>query len=452
MGSEAAGWTTAESGFQSVWVTSTSARDTLPNSAFSSEASKAGVNELDSPAFTLPANPAQLTFRHNYNLESGYDGGVLEIKIGGGSWTDIVTAGGSFVSGGYVSTLGSSSGNPLGGRSAWTGNSGGFITTLVNLPPAAAGQTIQLRWRCGTDRGTSGPGWYVDTVSVTSGSYACCSANADLGVALGASPDPVLTGQSLTYTLTVTNLGPSTASGVTLTNGLPAGVTFVSASPGCVDLEGQVVATVGNLPAGVATNFTVVAIPSAGGLITNSLIAASLTADPNSANNTASIVTTVDAPPTVTQQPANQAVVLGANATFQVIAAGTAPLAYQWAFNGTNLAGATGSTLLLTGVQLAQAGTYAAVVTNVAGSTTSAPASLTVLVPATAITISLTGTQVSIAFPSVIGVNYELEYKHYLDDAIWTPLPPTVAGTGGVMTLQDTNTPADSRFYRLLSQ
>ena len=61
-----------------------------------------GVNELDSPTITLPAGSAQLTFRQNYNLESGYDGGVLEIKIGSGAWTDIVTAGGSFASGGYI--------------------------------------------------------------------------------------------------------------------------------------------------------------------------------------------------------------------------------------------------------------------------------------------------------------------------------------------------------------
>jgi len=376
-----AGWTTAESGFQSLWVTSTTLRDTVPNSAFSSEASKAGVNELDSPTITLPSDPTKLTFRHNYNMESGYDGGVLEIKIGGGSWTDIEAAGGSFVSGGYVGVLGSSSGNPLGGRPAWTGSSGGFITTVVNLPPAAAGQTIQLRWRCGTDRGTSGSGWYVDTVSVTSSTYTCCSGSADLGVALAASPNPVLAGQNLTYTLTVTNLGPSTASSVTLTDTLPAGVTFVSASPGCSYEAGQVLATVGTLSSGSASDFTVTVTSGTSGLITNTLTAASPTADPNSANNTATVVTTVNAPPTITLQPGSQAVLLGTNATFLVTAAGTAPLAYQWRLNGTDLPGAVKSALTLTNVQVAQAGTYTVRVTNDFGSVLSSNATLDVLVP-----------------------------------------------------------------------
>jgi hypothetical protein len=118
-----------------------------------------------------------LSFRNSYNLEVGsttaYDGGVLEIKIGAGAWTDILSAGGSFVSGGYNFTISSSYSNPLAGRQAWSGNSSGFITTVVQLPLAAAGQNIQLRWRCGTDNSVTGSGWSVDTVAVST--RACCA-------------------------------------------------------------------------------------------------------------------------------------------------------------------------------------------------------------------------------------------------------------------------------------
>ncbi|NQU09717.1 M6 family metalloprotease domain-containing protein, partial [bacterium] len=173
-----AGWTTATSGGQSLWVTSTGASHTAPNAAFSPDPGSVGVNELVSPAIAIVSTTAQLTFRHNYNLEATYDGGVLEIKIGAGGFTDIVTAGGSFVSGGYNATISSSYGNPLAGRQAWSGSSGGFATTVVNLPAAAAGQSIQLKWRCGSDSSVSATGWYVDSISLIDNMYACCSGGA----------------------------------------------------------------------------------------------------------------------------------------------------------------------------------------------------------------------------------------------------------------------------------
>ena len=93
----------------------------------------------------------------------GYDGGVLEIKIGNGAFTDIILAGGSFAMGGYNLVLDNSvPDNPLGARRAWSGNSGGFITTLVNLPASAAGQNVQLQWRLGTDNGNSSGGSVVN--------------------------------------------------------------------------------------------------------------------------------------------------------------------------------------------------------------------------------------------------------------------------------------------------
>ena len=92
-------------------------------------------------------------------------------------------------------------------------------------------------------------------------------------------------------------------------------------------------------------------------------------------------VLTVLVPPSITAQPTNLSVVGGANASFSVTASGTAPLSYQWQFNGAGLAGATGTSLTLASVQPTNGGSYTVVVTNTAGSVTSAVAVLTVLVP-----------------------------------------------------------------------
>ena len=86
----------------------------------------------------------------------------------------------------------------------------------------------------------------------------------------------------------------------------------------------------------------------------------------------------VYAPPAIAAQPQSQVVSSGQDATFTVSASGTAPLVYQWRFNGTNLAAVTASSFTRTNVQPADAGSYAVVITNSAGSTTSADAVLTV--------------------------------------------------------------------------
>jgi endonuclease/exonuclease/phosphatase family metal-dependent hydrolase len=83
-------------------------------------------------------------------------------------------------------------------------------------------------------------------------------------------------------------------------------------------------------------------------------------------------------PPAITSQSPNQTVTNGASVTFSVSASGTPPLNFQWQCNGTNLPGAVNSNLTLTGVTFAQAGFYAAVVTNAVGSTISDPVALSV--------------------------------------------------------------------------
>jgi uncharacterized repeat protein (TIGR03806 family) len=89
----------------------------------------------------------------------------------------------------------------------------------------------------------------------------------------------------------------------------------------------------------------------------------------------------VNIAPTITAQPQSQFVTAGSNVTFSVVAAGTAPLGYQWIFSGTNISGATSNSCTLAAVQASDAGNYSVQVTNIAGSVTSSPASLTVNIP-----------------------------------------------------------------------
>jgi uncharacterized repeat protein (TIGR01451 family)/uncharacterized delta-60 repeat protein len=122
---------------------------------------------------------------------------------------------------------------------------------------------------------------------------------ADLALAMADSPDPVLLGYNLTYTLTVNNLGPATASGVTLVDTLPPTVSFVSASPGNAFARvGQVVTfNLGNLGSNGQTTATIVVQPTALGTPLNSAVCSSTVTDPFKANNHASVKTIVQQVP-----------------------------------------------------------------------------------------------------------------------------------------------------------
>ncbi len=98
-------------------------------------------------------------------------------------------------------------------------------------------------------------------------------------------------------------------------------------------------------------------------------------------NSSNALLTVIALPPFITTQPANQTNKVGGSATFMVAAGGTQPLSYQWSYDLFNIAGATNSTLTLTNVQLAQAGSYAVQVSNAYGTNNSLPAILSVLPP-----------------------------------------------------------------------
>ena len=91
--------------------------------------------------------------------------------------------------------------------------------------------------------------------------------------------------------------------------------------------------------------------------------------------------------PSITQQPTNITVTVNNTAVFNVAATGTQPLSYQWSLNGTNILGATNTTLTLNNVSPALAGNYSVLVSNFVGTVTSSNAVLNVYVPPTPPTI-----------------------------------------------------------------
>ncbi len=116
---------------------------------------------------TVPASGVPLlTFWHYYDLETGYDGGVLEISTDGGiSWQDI---GNDIESGGYDDYL---DGDPIGDRLAWTGTNDTMSPVRVDLS-SYSGQTVSFRFRIGCDSSVKKTGWYVDDITVGSFSTA----------------------------------------------------------------------------------------------------------------------------------------------------------------------------------------------------------------------------------------------------------------------------------------
>ena len=159
------------------WVTSATDPDTAPNDAFVDDPDEVSDKRLETEIF-VPSPLVQLRFRNSFNLEASggtfWDGGVLEISspnINAGFYTDVTdpSVGATFVTGGYNAILFEGGFNPLAGRTAWSGNSNGYITTVVNLGPNVSGQTIKLRFRMGSDEIVGAPGWRIDTVTITDG-------------------------------------------------------------------------------------------------------------------------------------------------------------------------------------------------------------------------------------------------------------------------------------------
>ena len=119
--------------------------------------------------------------------------------------------------------------------------------------------------------------------------------SADISATLSASPANPAVGQKVVYTANVANAGPDTAVSVRLTDILPAGLDFVSA-PGCTyaGADRTVTCDLGSVPK-AGESIAITAVPTGAGSIANTASVTALTADPDSANNSATATVMVGA-------------------------------------------------------------------------------------------------------------------------------------------------------------
>jgi uncharacterized repeat protein (TIGR01451 family) len=112
----------------------------------------------------------------------------------------------------------------------------------------------------------------------------------DLAVTKVGSPNPVEIGADITWTMVVTNNGPDTATGVTIADPMPAGNTFVSASPTQGSCTGGAILScdLGTIAAGDTVTITLVTTPTVAGTVTNTVTVAGNETETDYSNNTAS--------------------------------------------------------------------------------------------------------------------------------------------------------------------
>ncbi len=180
--------------------------------------------------------------------------------------------------------------------------SSGTVTCELGTIADEQGASVEIKIRSATPGLLSNSANVVSLTADTDSADNAASAEttvtaaADLSLTKSDSPDPVLAGGELTYTLGVHNAGPQDATGVSLSDTLPAGVTFVSATPtqgSCSEASGTVTCALGTIASGADAGVEVKVTPQAAGTITNQASVTSDLADPDSADASASEDTTV---------------------------------------------------------------------------------------------------------------------------------------------------------------
>lgn len=336
-GSLPPGWVATHAGGNNTvpWTTNNAFAGTSSNGLFHINANDGlsrdhtRFERVATPNITIPANAEYVTldFDIAYDLEDApdfnvlaYDGATLRITdFTAGhfaranlveAFAESITTGTSFHFPKHLPR--SSSAAYFQDMSVWSGDSGGFKHVSMRLP-GMAGTTVQLRFDFTQDSGGTCTdvrpthttcGVLIDNIVMKSVTSALPAPGADLALGMAA-PSGAAIGASVTYTLTVTNNGPSPATNAVVTDALPSSIAFSScASTGggaCGGTSAVPRVTFASLASGSSATITltgrvVCATPNGAIATNNASVAASSPSDPVGGNNAASASTTVTAP------------------------------------------------------------------------------------------------------------------------------------------------------------
>lgn len=174
-----------------------------------------------------------------------------------------------------------------------------FVTASTTLPTVITGTIVNTAtWTAYEDE--------VFTASATDTATVTAEYQADMEIVKTGSTDSIEAGNILTYTLTVTNLGPNAAENVVVTDPLPVGTLFGSVyphEPTCVFSADKVTCNFGTMDPGETQTVTirVFVVCDCPNLVTNTATVTSDTADPNPDNNSDTFSTAVTCTPTAVE-------------------------------------------------------------------------------------------------------------------------------------------------------